>query len=242
MDLRLDGKTALVTGGTRGIGAGISRSLALSGARVMACYRSDHAAAEKLRSDVDGTGSHQVLPADVTDPAAVAGLAERIGAEFGSLDVLVHCAGAISHVPVAELEPAEWHRVLDTNLTAAFLLVHALLPKLSDGASVVLIGSGSASVGVPLRAHYTAAKAGLVGLARSLSKEVGARGIRVNVVASGVVQTEQEVPAQTLEAYQRRIPLGRLGRPEEIAAVVTFLASDNASYITGATVPVDGGI
>jgi 3-oxoacyl-[acyl-carrier protein] reductase len=243
MHLSLEGRTAVVTGGTRGIGAAVSRSLAAAGARVTACYRADHDAAAKLRTDLDLIGGeHTVLAADVSTQDGVAGLINTVAGQYGHLDILVHSAGAVSHVPFADLEPAEWQRIMDTNLTSSYLLVHGLLPLLSGGSSVVLIGSGSALVGIPLRAHYTASKAALVGLTRSLSKELGGRGIRINVLASGVVDTGAPLPPQVAETYRRRIPLGRLGRPEEIAAMATFLASDHASYVTGATFAVDGGI
>jgi 3-oxoacyl-[acyl-carrier protein] reductase len=243
MQLTLEGKTAVVTGGTRGIGAAVSRALAAAGAQVIACYRSDTDAAEKLRTELEAIGGdHAVVPADVSTVEGVAALTGAVAARYDHLDILVHSAGVISHIPFADLEPEEWRRVLDTNLTSAYLLVRGLLPRLDGGASVVLVGSGSALVGIPLRAHYTATKAALVGLARSLSKELGGRGVRVNVLASGVVDTGAPLPPQQEEAYRRRIPLGRLARPEEIAAMAAFLASDLASYVTGATIPVDGGI
>jgi 3-oxoacyl-[acyl-carrier protein] reductase len=137
---------------------------------------------------------------------------------------------------------------MDTSLTAGYLVVQEALPLLSAGSSVVFIGSRVATVGIPLRGHYTAAKAGLVGLARSLAKEFGSRGIRVNVVAPGVIETEEaaKLSAEERRAYEQRykslIALGRFGRPADIARAVLFLASDLSGYVTGETINVDGGI
>ena len=243
MDIGLSGKKALVTGGSRGIGRGIVLALARAGVDVVTCHRQDSPAVDSLAAELkDLGGEHAVLRADVTRPAEIARLVDECGTRFGRLDLVVHNAGAISHVPFAELPDREWHRVLDTNLTAAFELVQRSLPLLSPGASVVAVGSRVASVGVPLRAHYTASKAALVGMVRSLSKELGPRGVRLNVVAPGPVETETPVPAAVLERYSAMIPLGRLGRPDEIAGAVLFLASPLSSFVNGATLDVDGGI
>jgi 3-oxoacyl-[acyl-carrier protein] reductase len=243
MTVQLSGKKTLVTGGTRGIGRAIVLALAGAGARVVTCYRSDEEAADSLARELKETGGeHHVMKADMADPADIDRLVDEAGSRLGGLDVLVHNAGVISHVPFADLAPEEWHRVLNTNLTAGYLLARKALPLLSEGGSVVYIGSKVATVGVPLRVHYTAAKAGLIGLTRSLAKELGPRGIRVNVVAPGPVQTETPVSAEVLERYQRMIPLGRLGRPKEIAGAVLFLASDLSSFVHGETINVDGGI
>jgi 3-oxoacyl-[acyl-carrier protein] reductase len=177
----------------------------------------------------------------VADPADVDRLIEECQVRLGGLDVVVNNAGVISHVPFARLDAAEFARVLNTNLTAAFLVTQKALPLFGDSASVVNIGSRVATVGIPLRAHYTAAKAGLAGLTRSLCKELGPR-VRVNVVAPGVIATEAELPPEVLAKYESMTALRRLGRTEEIAGAVLFLASDLSSYITGETINVDGGI
>lgn len=243
MEVTLAGRNAVITGGTKGIGRAISLAFAQAGARILAGYRNDHDAAAKLRTDLGGVESgHRVVAADVSLPSGAAGLIDQARSTFEHIDILVHCAGVISHVPFAELEIGEWRRIIDTNLTAAYAIVRRSLPILRDGASIIFIGSGSAFVGIPQRAHYTASKAGLTGLCRSLAKEFGPTGHRVNVISAGVVQTEKMIPKQTAQFYKQRIPLGRLGRPREVAAVATFLASDAASYVNGATIPVDGGI
>lgn len=239
----LTGKRALVTGGSRGIGRAIVRTLAEAGAQVITCSRTEGPATESLISELKETGGdHHVVTADVTQPAEVEQLLRQAESRLGGLDVLVHSAGAISHVPFAELPAEDWHRIIDTNLTAGYLLAQQALPLLPAGGSIIYISSRSATVGIPLRAHYTASKAGLLGLARSMSKELGPRGIRVNVVAPGPIETETPVPAETIERYRKMIPLGRLGRPDEIAEAVLFLASDHASFINGETLNVDGGI
>ncbi|MDF5755370.1 SDR family NAD(P)-dependent oxidoreductase [Spongiactinospora sp. TRM90649] len=241
MELKLDGKRTLVTGGTRGIGRAVALALAGAGADVVACYRQESDAVEALRHDLRLTGrDHHLVKADVSDPAQVAHLVGECRARLGGLDVVVCNAGTISHVPFAELSVDEWRRILDTNLTGAFSVVSESLPLLPEGASVVLVGSKVATVGLPMRAHYTAAKAGLIGLSRTLCKELGPKGVRVNVVQPGVIQTI-DIPAARADHYKSIISLGRLGRPEEVANVVAFLASDLASYITGATIDVDGG-
>ncbi|MDQ7803507.1 SDR family NAD(P)-dependent oxidoreductase [Amycolatopsis sp. A133] len=243
MTIRLEGHKVLVTGGTRGVGRGISRGLALAGADVIAGYHRAEAAAESLLSELkDTTGRHHAVAADVSSPEGVGRLLEECQARSGRLDVLVHCAGAISHQPFADLAPADWNRIMNTNLTAAYLLVQGALPLMEPGGSIVLIGSRAATVGVPMRAHYTAAKAGLIGLARSLAKELGPRGIRINVVAPGVIETERQLPVEVTERYRNLTSLGRLGRPDEVGGAVLFLASGLASYITGETIHVDGGI
>jgi 3-oxoacyl-[acyl-carrier protein] reductase len=252
MDLRLDGRHVLVSGATRGIGRAITLALARSGATVLGCYRTDGEHVEALGRQLKQLGGdHHLFRADVSRAEDVLQLAEECRRRYGSLDVLVHNAGTISHVPFAELPAEQWQLVLDTNLTAAYRLTQSALPLLADGASVVFIGSKVASVGVPLRSHYTAAKAGLVGLARSLSKELGPHGIRVNVVAPGVIDTAEpgrmeptayEQLQERLAQYRARTPLGRLGSPEDVAGAVLFLASDLSVYVTGETLHVDGGI
>lgn len=243
MELNLTDKKILVTGGSRGIGRAVVLGLAGAGAQVVTCYRSSGEAAESLRRELKETGGdHLVVQADVSQPEDLDRLIEDCRTHFGALDVVVHNAGVISHIPFAELPPEEWARVLDTNLTSAYLLIQKALPLLSDGASIINVGSKVATVGVPLRAHYTASKAGMIGLTRSLGKELGARGFRVNVVAPGPIRTEEELSPEVEQMYKRLIPLGRMGEGSEIAGAVAFLASDLSSFVNGETLNVDGGI
>jgi 3-oxoacyl-[acyl-carrier protein] reductase len=249
VELQISGKKALVTGGTRGIGRGIVLGLARAGVDVVTCYRSEGEAVDSLHHELKVIGgTHHLLRADLGVPELAVEFVEQAGARFGHLDLVVNNAGAISHVPYAELSLPEWTRVLTTNLTAAHLVIQHALPFLGPGASVINIGSKSAEVGIPLRAHYTATKAALVGLTRSLAKELGPRGIRVNVLAPGVIETEalHAMPAaqrtQMIERYSAKTALGRLGTADEIAGAVAWLASDLSRYVTGSVLSVDGGI
>ena len=244
MSIRIDGKRVLLTGGTRGIGRGLALAIARAGGSVVTCYRQDADAAEMLAKELARIGGeHHVMRADVSRAEDVDALIEECRSRWGGLDVLVGNAGTISHVPFEELPLTEWQRVIDGNLTSAYLLVQKALPLLGPGSSVINVGSRSATVGSPLRAHYTAAKAGLIGLSRSLAKELGPRGIRVNVVAPGVIEPEEApLPAAVQERYRGLTALGRLGTPAEVAGAVLFLAGDLSGYVTGETLHVDGGI
>lgn len=249
MDLGLQGKKALVTGGTRGVGRGVVLALARSGVDVITCYRQEGEAASSLERELKETGGqHHLVRADLADPDRVADLLQKCAEQFGRLDVVVNNAAVISHVPYAELSLDEWQRIVSTNLTGAHLVIQHALPLLGAGSSVISISSKSTEVGIPLRAHYTATKAALHGLSRTLAKEFGARGIRFNVLSLGMVHTEalDAMPAdrraQMIERYSQMIALGRLGRPEEVAGAVLWLASDLSRYVTGGVIPVDGGI
>ncbi|WP_043264768.1 SDR family NAD(P)-dependent oxidoreductase [Streptomyces sp. CT34] len=249
MQLALQAKKILVTGGTRGIGRGIVLAAARAGADVLTCYRHEGEAVDSLVRELKETGgAHHVVRADVGEIAEVDRLIGIARERFGRLDAVVNNAGVISHISFGELAADEWSKVLDTNLTAAYRVIQQTLPLLATGASVVNIGSRGAAAGIPLRAHYTAAKAGMIGLTRSLAKELGPKGIRVNVVAPGVIETEafDAMPRDRAEGlratYAQKTALARLGTVTELAGPVLFLLSDLSSYVTGETFNVDGGI
>jgi len=230
------------------MGKGTGLEVARAGANVLACSRQEGEAVEALARELKEIGGvHHVLRADVSVPADIELLVEAARTQFGSVDVLVNNAGVISHIPFEQLPLQEWERVLNTNLTAPFQVIQKVLPLLSAGASIINIGSRAAIVGIPLRSHYTASKAGMIGLTRSLCKEFGRRGIRVNLVAPGVIDTDDgsmsdEEKEMFKKRYENLVSLARFGKPEEVAGAVLFLASDLSTYITGETIHVDGGV
>lgn len=244
MHIGIEGRRVLLTGGTKGIGRGIALSFAAAGAQVVTCSRHDDEAARTLANELKEIGGeHHVMVADVSTQEGVDALVDEAQARMGGIDTIIGNAGTITHIPFADLSLEDWNKVIGSNLTANYLLVRRALPLLGEGSSVIMIGSRSAMVGIPLRAHYTAAKAGLVGLMRSLAKELGPRGIRVNVIAPGVIEPEDApLPEEIRARYHKLTSLGRLGRPNEIAGACLYLSSDLAAYVTGETLNVDGGI
>ncbi|MFE5584799.1 SDR family oxidoreductase [Kitasatospora sp. NPDC056531] len=245
MDFNLDGKHALVTGGSRGIGRATVLALADQGASVTACYVRDSAEVESLRKELADRGARgNLVRCDITDAEQTARLCAGADGAFGPIDAVVNNAGVISHHPLADLAPEQWKRVLDTNLTGMYHVIRSALPFFATTASVVNISSAVAHHGMPGAAHYVASKAGVMGLTRALAKELGPRGIRVNCVASGLVETDQmkAVTEEGKARYRQMISLGRLGVPAEIADVVLFLLSEASRYVTGATLDADGGI
>ncbi|RAJ61637.1 glucose 1-dehydrogenase/3-oxoacyl-[acyl-carrier protein] reductase [Streptomyces sp. Amel2xB2] len=243
--LGLAGKRALVTGGTRGVGRATSLVLARSGARVVACYRGDEEAAKRLENELGWDAArHRTLRADLFTPAGRAAAADACRELYGDIDVLVNNMGTYAPQPFAELSDEDVAQCLDENLTAHVQLTRTVLPLLADGASVVNVGAGMAERGRPGHVHFTAAKAGLAGFVRSLSKELGDRAVRVNTVAPGVVETERgiDLPPHVREGLLSAIPLRRFGTAADVARTVAFLASDSASFVNGLTLRVDGGI
>ncbi|HZO74064.1 MAG TPA: SDR family NAD(P)-dependent oxidoreductase [Ktedonobacteraceae bacterium] len=245
MDLNLAGKHALVTGGSRGIGRAIALALAEQGVSVAACYHTESEDVRSLAAELERyrNGSY-VVQVDISSKESVARMAESVRQHFGKLNILVNNAGVISHIPLAAMEFDQWQQVIATNLTSLYLVTHATQSMLVEGSSIINVGSAVASVGIPARTHYTASKAGVVGFSRSLCKEMGPRGIRVNVIAPGVIDTHQAagLSAQQRERYASMAALGRLGQGDDIAGVALFLASDLSRFVSGTTINVDGGI
>ncbi|GAA3719353.1 SDR family NAD(P)-dependent oxidoreductase [Nonomuraea antimicrobica] len=245
MSLDLTGKRCLVTGGSRGSGRAIVLALAARGARVVTCYRADQEAAAELERELKAFGvEHRVVRADVRRPEDATMLANTCRELFGGLDVLVNNAGVDGHSSIDDLEPDEWHRVLDTNLTALHLVTRAVLPLLAENSSIINLGASAAERGLPFKSHYTASKAAVIGWTRSLAKELGSRRIRVNVIAPGIIDSGDGdgPPPQVLERIKKAAALGRLGGPGDVAEAVLYLAGDQSAYVTGATLTVDGGI
>jgi 3-oxoacyl-[acyl-carrier protein] reductase len=222
----------------------VVRGFADAGMNVVTCCRDEQTAAAVRTELASLPGEHRVVAADVTTPAGVGALIQVARDHLGRLDVVVNNVGANSIDDTAELALADWGRMLDANLTAAFLVGQAALPLIPDDGSIINIGSAVALRGLPGRAHYTAAKAGLIGLTRSMCKELAPRRIRVNLVAPGILDSEaqQRQPEQVKQHFRALIPLGRLGPPDEVAGAVVFLASRLSAYVNGSTITVDGGI
>jgi 3-oxoacyl-[acyl-carrier protein] reductase len=240
-------RTALVTGASRGIGRAIATQLGATGHRVACCYASDAAAAEETCGAVTAAGGEAIAVAvDVADAASVDRAFGEIEEKLAAVEVLVNNAGITADGLVVRMSDEAWASVVQTNLTGAFHTVRRATPKMMRGrwGRIVNVSSVSAHIGAPGQANYSAAKAGLLGLTRAVARELAPRGITCNVVAPGPIVTAMtdEMPAEWRSAMQATVPLGRLGTPDEVGAVVGFLASEAAGYVTGAVVPVDGGL
>jgi 3-oxoacyl-[acyl-carrier protein] reductase len=243
--LDLSGKVALVTGASRGIGRAIASTLAAQGAMVIAAARGDHA------YDVVGELTTKGLRAeaaslDVTDRAAIEQLPAGIVQRHGRLDIVVSNAGITRDQLLMRMKRDDWDVVISTNLTATFSLAQAAIrPMLKQrGGRIIVIGSVVGQTGNAGQSNYAASKAGLIGFAKALAREVASRGITVNVVAPGLIDTDMiRAIAEKAEIdWAAQIPLGRAGKPDDVAAAVCFLASDEAAYITGHVLAVNGGM
>ena len=244
----LEGKIAIVTGASRGIGRAIAEMLAAEGATVVVNYQSNAEAAEAVVSAITAAGGRALaVRADVSDTTAAEGLIKAAIDAFGHIDIVVNNAGTTRDTLLLSMKEEQWDVVLATNLKSVFNVCKAAarpMLRRKQGGRIINISSVSGIVGQPGQTNYAASKAGIIGFSKSLAKELGSRGITVNVVAPGFVLTDltaglsDELVQQTL-GY---IPLGRWGQAQEIAHAVAFLASDRASYITGVVLQVDGGI
>ncbi|MCZ7564319.1 MAG: 3-oxoacyl-ACP reductase FabG [Burkholderiales bacterium] len=242
----LDGQVALVTGASRGIGAAIARALGATGAVVVGTATSEAGARTvgEALAQAGARGRGAVL--DVTDATGIDRVLGEIEAEYGTVSILVNNAGITQDNLLLRMKDAEWDAVIDTNLKSVFRLSRAVLRGMMKArvGRIINITSVVGASGNPGQANYAAAKAGIAGLTRALAREIGSRGITVNCVAPGFVDTDmtRALPESARNALLAQIPLGRLGRPDDVAAAVVFLASPGAAYVTGATLHVNGGM
>ncbi len=244
MDLGLAGKTALVTGGSSGIGAETARLLAEEGSDVVVAYHQNIAGAEHAADSVRQTGRRAwICQMDVTDDASVQQALTKLPQEAKQFDVLILCAGEAPVTPLTEVTSDQWKRIVDVNLHGAFHVLSAVQPLLNDGGAIVAVASVAGQTGVPHQSPYAAAKAGLINLTKSAARALAPR-IRVNCVAPGMTLTPmgQETAAGLPPNYaQEKLLLQRFAEPREIAQCIVFLASPAASFVTGATLDVNGG-
>ena len=241
----LESRIALVTGGSSGLGRAMVAALAWGGARVAFTYRSNAAGAQAVAAELPPPAEVVALQGDVGVEADVARIVAAAVARFGGLDILVNNAGITRDALVLRMQPEDWQTVLDTNLTGAVRCCRQALPHLlaSKAGRIINIASIAGIVGSAGQVNYSAAKAGLIGLTEVLARELAPSGITVNAVAPGVIDAGivAGMPEQVRRRLVEVVPMGRMGTAEEVAALVVFLASREAGYITGQTIAVDGG-
>ena len=243
----LTGKTALVTGATRGIGRAIALRFAAEGADVAFTYRSQHEAAQSLVEEIEAFGvKAKGFASDAASYEDAHRVVDEVKAAFGRIDVLVNNAGITKDGLMMRMDEAQWDAVIDTNLKSAFNFIHACTPVMARQrcGSIISMSSVVGVAGNAGQCNYAASKAGLIGLTKSIAKEMGSRGIRANCIAPGFIQTDMTsaLPEKMRDEVAASVSLRRLGQPEEVAGVALFLASDMSSYVTGQVVNCCGGM
>jgi 3-oxoacyl-[acyl-carrier protein] reductase len=243
--MTLSGKVAIVTGGSRGIGAAVATTLAARGAAVVVGYGREAAAAEAVAAKIGAAGGRAaVAGGDARDPATAEAAVAAAQRAFGRLDILVTAAGVSVYRPLAEIDEAHVRDVFDVNVLGTVLAIRAASPHLPEGGRIVTFASRLALNPLPGSAIYSASKAAVIGLTQTFALELGPRGITVNAVAPGMIETDmtREAVAARGAAVAAATPLRRIGQPDDVAGVVAFLASDDARWITGRTLRADGGL
>ncbi len=245
---QFEGKSAIVTGATRGIGKAIALELAKRGANVAFNYSKSADEAEKLKAEIEGLGVKAfAAQCDVANTEAAAEFVKAVVAKLGTVDLLINNAGITRDQLIVRMKEEDWDSVIDTNLKGAWNFSKAVMRpmmKNDNGGSILNISSISGVVGMLGQSNYSASKAGMIGLTKSLAKEVASRKITVNALALGLIETEMaaEMNAEYREKILAQIPLGRLGNVQEVAELACFMLSDSAAYITGQVVQADGGL
>ncbi|MBQ8682521.1 MAG: 3-oxoacyl-[Selenomonadales bacterium] len=245
--MQLDGKVALVTGASRGIGRAVAIRLAKSGAKIAVNYAGNQAAAEEVKQIIEQNGGEAILvQADISNAESVDAMVAQVMEAFGRIDILVNNAGITRDTLLMRMKEADWNAVIQTNLTGVFYVTKAvskIMMKQRSG-KIVNMSSVVGLMGNAGQANYAAAKAGVIGFTKSMAKELAARNITVNAIAPGFISTDMTavLPDKVKEDLATKIPMGRLGEADDIASAVLFLVSDSANYITGQTLNVDGGM
>jgi 3-oxoacyl-[acyl-carrier protein] reductase len=242
----LRGKVVLITGGSRGIGATIARRFASAASKVVIGCRSKSAAAQAVLDDIAAMGMEGIAAyGDVANPEAAWAVVEQAAARFGHIDVVVNCAGISDHRPFEASDPAFFRAIFDTNVLGTIAVIQAALPHLTaPGGRIINFSSALATRPIPKTSIYSASKAAVAALSHALAKEFGPRGITVNTIAPGVIETEMTtgILAERGASILTMTPLGRIGQPDDISGVALFLASPDAGWLTGRTFVVDGGV
>ncbi len=243
----LENKTALITGAAKGIGKAIALKFASEGASIAFTYLTSKEAAMETKREIEAYGVRAMaIASDASDFEGTAKAVEQVLSEFSKIDILVNNAGITRDGLMMRMSESQWDAVIRANLKGAFNFIHAVTPSMlrNRAGSIINISSVVGIRGNAGQSNYSASKAGLIGLAKSIAQEVGSRGIRVNVVAPGFIMTDMtsNIPPETIKAWEAGIPLRRGGTPEDVAKVCLFLASDLASYVTGQVIAVDGGM
>ena len=243
----LNGKVALVTGATRGIGRAIALKFAAEGADVAFTYRSQHEAAQTLVAELEGLGVRAAgFASDAASFENAHEVVSQVHSTFGRIDILVNNAGITRDGLMMRMSEEQWDAVVDTNLKSAFNFIHACTPIMARqrGGSIICMSSVVGVSGNAGQCNYSASKAGLIGLTKSIAKEMGPRGVRANCIAPGFIATDMTsaLPEDVRKEWEKQIPMRRGGTPEDVANVATFLASDMAGYVTGQVINCCGGM